>query len=229
MNLDIQAIVDKKIAELTASKQIEALIEKGVEDAIENAIKESFSRYGSLATQIEKGLQEGLQVNFKEVDFDAYNAQMLVFIKGQINGLFESEITERFRKQIGNVIDTPPKEIEFTAFIEKILSFWRSDEEHGDSQTAHVEVGGNPSFQNRKTPSVKIWKDSDKTNYGADIELYIIDEKIRINHNQHYNPTCLSNVEAYLFNLYAAGTSIKNIHEFDEDKCDLCIYQNDWD
>ncbi len=229
MNIDIQKIVDTKIAELTASKQIETLIETGIESAIEHAINDSFSKYGSLSKQIEKGMKEGLQVNFKALNFDTYNAQMLSFITQKLGDFFSSEAVARFSDQIDNVIAPPPKEIEFTAFIKKIISFWQEDYGYGDPQTASVKVGGNVSFQSKTNPSVKIWKDSSETDGRADIELYINDETIRINHGQGYNPTAMSDAEAYIFSLYAAGTRLKNIHKFDEDECDLCIYYNAWD
>jgi hypothetical protein len=61
----------------------------------------------------------------------------------------------------------------------------------------------------------------------ADLQLYISNNKIRISHKSAYNPTCFSDEEALIFKLYAAGTIIAGLEDFDADDCDLTLKDTD--
>ena len=224
---DVQEIANSKIAEMVASGTIKEVIEKSVEGAITKAIQNEFESYGSITKQIKKAIEEGLQLNLKELPFETYNQQMGVAVKQRLGNLFASAASNKFAEEMDKLLEPAPKEINIDEFINEICGFWRSDDwddrdSRDDYATVELEYRAGRS---QKSCTLKIWKQLVDTSYRSrgnnqpTMQLFIINGKIRINHNYNYNPTCFSETEAYVFKLYAAGTVINGIADFDADDC----------
>ena len=224
---DIQTIVNDKVREMIEGGAITEAIEKGIEDAISKAIDSQFKSYGGITKQIETALDDGLRINKSDLPFETYNQQMLVAVKAKLGNMFQGAASERFLQEIDNVLEPAPQEITLQELVEKVVSIWKTDEpwdaEHLDEyatvETKENDYGG---------ISIKIWKQTDSSNYSsykrtADLHLFITNDVIRINHTHSYNPTCFQEHEAFIFKLYAAGTKITGIEDFDADDCDLTL------
>jgi hypothetical protein len=85
-----------------------------------------------------------------------------------------------------------------------------------------------------------MWKQlesgySTKRKNTADVSLFLLaknkDEnefQIRLNHRQAYNPTCFTEHEALVFKLYAAGTVITGLDEFESCECELALRSEEY-
>ena len=225
---DIQEIVNAKVKLMSDDGSIQEAIEKGVEESIRKAIKNQFDSYGSVAKQIEKSIQDGLQINIKDLPFESYNEQMLVAVKTKMGQHFSSKASSKFMEEIDKTLAPVPQEMTINEFVNTIASMWKTDEPWDADDLddyATVEFKGG---HGDKSYSLSMWKQKEsgyltKRENSANLDIYFIDGKIRINHRHRYNPTCFSEHEAFVFKLYAADTVITGIDEFDADDCDLAL------
>ena len=133
------------------------------------------------------------------------------------------------------VLAPAPAEMPIRELVETVVNTWKTDEpwdadDLDDEATVELEE---PTYP-RGGYSLKMWKkkggDSRFTlrSNSEDIHLYLIDGKIQINHRQRYNPTCFDEAEALIFKLYAAGTVITGLSDFDPEDCDLTLKEGDY-
>ena len=229
---ELQEVVNKKVQEMIDDGAIVKTIEDGVSKAIESAFNSQFERYGGVVEQLEKALEEGLQINTKDMPFETYNEQMLVAVKQKVGDLFQGAASERFMSEIDKVLAPAPKQIDIHEFVSDIAAMWKTDEpwdadDLDDYATIEWEE---PSWSTDGTShSLKMWKQRE-SRFGAsraDLELFISNGKILINHKHGYNPTCFSEHDALIFKMYAAGTEITGIADFDENNCELQLKYTD--
>ena len=225
----IKKIVENKVAAMVDNGDINTLIEIGIEKAIAGAIESQFKSYGSITKAIEETISEGLQVDLSDLPFESYNAQMMVLIKTKLSNMFKHAAADRFLAEMDKILMPAPKEMELGKLLEVIAETWKTDEPwccHDLDERMSVEIENSDVTDGIH---VKIWKQketgysSTRTN-SSDFDLYINKEGvIRINHNQGFNPTCFDPAEALIFKLYAAGTIITGIHNFDVDNWELTL------
>jgi hypothetical protein len=226
---EIQEIVNRQIQSMIEDGSIQKAIETNIEKAVNSAINSQFQSYGSLTKQIEAGLEEGLQINMKDMPFEVYNQQMLVAVKGKLGNLFKAEASGKFMAEMDKLLAPAPKELSITQLVEQIAGFWKTDEPWDadnldDHATAELEESGHTS--NIQSYSLKMWKQKEShfSPNQPDIHLYLFaDRGIRINHKLDYNPTCFRDHEAFIFKLYSAGTIITGLDSFDPDDCELTL------
>ena len=224
---NVQEIANAKIADLVESGAIKETIENSVQKAITKAIEQEFESYGSITKQIKEAIEEGLQINTRDLPFETYNQQMLVAVKLKLGNLFAGAASERFMSEMDKLLEPAPKEITIVEFVNKICKMWYSDDYDAENRDDYATVRTDDDGYSDKSCTLKMWKQLESTGYGSrgenppTMQLYTIDGAIRINHNHSYNPTCFSETEAYVFKLYAAGTKITGIEDFDEHECNL--------
>ena len=232
---DIQKVASEKISQLAESGKIKEVIEESIEKAITQAIKTEFETYGSITTQIKKAIDEGLQININDLPFETYNQQMSVVVKQRLGNLFAGAASERFIEEIDKTLEPAPREITIVDFVNTICRFWYTDDWNSFDdydEYATVRIEDHNWSTSIISKSLRIWKQLEATGYRAsgenqpNMHLYISDGKIRINHEHKYNPYCFSETEAYVFKLYAAGTTITGIEDFDQDDCNLQIRES---
>lgn len=228
----IQKIVNDKVQAMVDDGSIQNKIEVGIEAAIESAISQQFQSYGGITKQIEDALKDGLKINIKDLPFESYNEQMLVAVKARLGVLFQGAASERFMAEMDKLLATPPKEMHIREFVETIVGMWKEDiyyDSDGYDEYATVEVETELEH-GLSGVTLKMWKKKmgAYSSNQADIHLYIIDGAIRISHRQSYNTTCFESSEAFIFKLYAAGTIITGIEDFDPDDCDLTLKENEY-
>lgn len=232
---DIQQIANDKIHSMIAENTISKMIEDNVQSAIEKAIAAQFQSYGSITKQIEKAIEDGLSLNIKDLPFEIYNQQILVAIKGKLGNFFAESATNKFMEEIDKTLAPAPQEMSINDFVETIVSMWKTDDYHDNDELdefATVKLEEPHWSSNKTCYSLEIWKQKE-SNYShrlndADINIFINNGKVRINHNHSYNPTYFNETEAFIFKAYAAGTTITGLEYFDEDNCDLTLKSFDY-
>ena len=224
----IQDVVNNKVKTMIEDGTLEKSIETGIENAIKSAIDNQFKSFGNITKAIETCLDEGLKINTKELPFETYNQQMLVAIKTKLGNLFASEASDKFMQEMDKILAPAPKEMPFNEFIETIVGFWKTDEPWDASdldEYASIELTCKNSGS-MVSHSLDMWEQKESSfgsKHQPTLHVYIINGQIRINHGHGYNPTCFSETDAYVFRLYAAGTTLIGIDDFNKDDCDLML------
>lgn len=234
---ELQDIVNARVAEMIADGPVKEKIESGVQKAIDKAIEAQFETWGNVTKQLEKAMQEGLQINVGELPFETYNQQMLVAVKARLGNLFQGQASEQFMQQLDKMLEPAPSEMPLTTFVETVAAFWKTEEPWDADELdeyATVELDSKDS-STMDCRTLKMWKQKEHQSYLSgshqnqpDLQIYLIDGKIRISHGQSYNPTCFSEHEAFVFKLYAAGTVLNGLDEFDPDECELILKETDY-
>jgi len=224
---EIQEIINAKVKEMVEGGVITKLIETSIEKAITNALEAQFESWGSVTKSLNESFEVGLQINTRDLPFETYNEQMLVAVKSKMGAAFQGAASEKFMSEIDKMLAPAPKQMTINKLVESIVGLWKTGEPwdaDGLDEYATVEITENDyplgGF------NVKMWKQKE-SRYGSscpeDVHLFIPNETIRINHNHRYNPTCLTEHDAFVFKLYAAGTKITGLADFDECDCDLTL------
>lgn len=229
----IQEVVNTTVQNMVDDGSIKKLIEDNISKAIETSVSNQFKSYGNVTKQLEKALDEGLQINHKALPFETYNEQMLVLIKSKLGNMFHGQATEKFRSEIDKVLAPAPKEIPIDEFVETVVGFWKTEEPwYADHLDEYATVEVEPWMDEPQDITLKFWKQKERSSYSsarsADLNLFILRGQIRISRNQSFNPTCFNEHEAYVFKLYAAGTVLTGIEDFDPDDCDLTLKELDY-
>lgn len=230
---ELQDIVNAKLKSMNQEGVIQNYIEEGVQASVKKAINSEFESYGSITKQIEKAIKEGLELNVKDLSFESYNQQMLVAVKQKLGDFFKSEASTKFMEEIDKTLTPAPADISISELAEKVVSYWKSEEPWDDDdvdECATVEIS--EKSWSTTSHNFKMWKKVESSYSSSrnqpDLELFISDGKLMISHKQSYNPTCFSEHEAFIFKLYAAGTKITGIEDFDPDECDLTLKESEY-
>lgn len=226
----IQDVVNAKVQEMIEGGAIQKKIEESIQQSIESAIESQFRSYGGITKQIEKVFEDGLKINPKNIEFDTYNQVMLSAVKTKLNQYFAEESSSKFMKQLGEMFSPAPKEMDIHDFVETIASEWRSSNEsyYDWEDYASVELDDKEYPTRGRSLKMHVNGTGYRSSKEKELHLYIgKDGDIRISHNMQYNPTCLFGDDAFIFRLYAAGTKLTNIENFDPDECDLYVGINE--
>jgi hypothetical protein len=225
----IQELVNDTVKTMIDSGSIHKSIEDGVQKAIKEAIDRQFQSYGNITKQIDKALEQGLQLNIDDLPFETYNQQMLVAVKNKLGNMFHGAAAEKFLSEIDKTLAPVPKDLSIKDLVETVVKSWKSDDPwDADHLDQYATVEFEKFTHGSNSHSLKMWKKKESNisfsrSNSPDLELFINDGVIRINHKHKYNPTCFSEHEAFIFKLYAAGTKVTGIEDFDPDYCDLTL------
>jgi hypothetical protein len=229
----IQKVVADKVKSMVGDGIIQKAIEDGVSAAITKAISNQFQSYGAITKLIEKAIEDGLKINLNDVPFETYNEQMLVAVKSKLGTMFQGAAADKFMAEMDKILAPAPSEMPIKEFVETVAGFWKSDEPW-DADDLDEEATVDIEKNEYGSVSLNMWKQKENSSgfstrpNSADLQLYIIKGKIRINHRQEYNPICFHEHEAFVFKLYAAGTILTGIDSFNADDCDLALKETDY-
>lgn len=232
---DINEVVKAKLNEIQQNGVIEKLIGDNVEKAVSKAVEEAFGSYGAITKAISAAIKDGFQLDSSQLDFGSYNAVMLAAIKQKAFSAFSNDARSKFMQDIERVLEPAPASISVHDFVTRIAEIWRDQDDEDYDQYASVVC--KPAFDSpalskdgSKNLMIRNKKSSggymSSSNRNAQIDLFISDEVIRISHRMIFNPTCLDEVEGYIFKLYAAGTKITGIQDYDPDDHEYEIRRN---
>jgi len=219
---EINDLVNQIFAEKTESGVIEELIRTKIDDALESAFKDLFQSYGGLGTQIKKGLEEALILDFSNFDLASYNVFIMDMIKAGGLKACKSVASDKFLKDLDEMLQPAPAEITVQELIQPFLDEWREEpHDHAEYATVSIEQNGTCNgyfdlklWSNGKTERsyLSSGSDRDKT---PDLELFIRDSgEIGIirSYKEKFGTTNYGG-DARIFQMYAAGTKVIDIAE----------------
>lgn len=227
--MDIEKVLNEKLAELISSGAIESKLQDCLESSIDKAINDAVKGYGGLRCSIEKYIKEGLSLNLCDVPFEVYNKMIAEELHRKIKKNFVEDKFQVVLDTVSGILEPAPKTIDIHEFVDKVIELEKSDwlEYHECDDFVSVEL----ITESSDRYSLKIWRQKNSSLYSSSsrtnsptLEFCISKtEGIRIAHRSYYNPTCMFNSAPYTFKLYSAGTVITGLDDFDEDNCDLSL------
>lgn len=233
--LDLKKIVDEKMKTMEEDGTLEKAIGEAFENMLIKEVDNAFNYNSPVKKAIEECLGKGLKLNTSTIDLSTYNAQMLAAIKGKLGNLFVDRAGDHFLKEIEKTLEPPKKEMTTAEFVNKIVSMWAEAyypcDDYEEFATVEIEDHANSSKSRVGNGwSIRMWNTEKKyVSPSPAVHVYVVSTgTLALNHNHSYNPTCLSEIDAFIFKAYAAGTVLTDIADYDEDDFELRIFGEDY-
>lgn len=231
---ELQQIVSNKVNDMVQSGVIETAIEQAVEKCVTKVLEDQFRSYGELSKQMEKVIQEKLSIATENISIPSYEDQMTKVMNNTLNKFITSEAMMRFEEMAADKFGTLPSEMPLVDFVNKIVEYWRdSDDIYKEDMCDEAEVSVEQSPYSSNSYSLKITSGKFTSRYSStesvseQVELYVIDGKIRCNHS--FDPYKTRDVESFVYRCYAQGVVLTGFADFDDSDCNLTIKENEWD
>lgn len=230
---ELQEIVSNKVNEMVSSGVIEKAIEDAVDKCITKVLEDQFRSYGELSNQMEEVIKDKLRIDPKSISIPTYEDQMTKVMNNTLNKFITSEAMVRFEQMAADKFGTLPAEMPVADFINKIVEYWRAGDEF-DKEDMNEEAEVSIEESQYCSGSFRLKVDSGKTTsryshharVAEEVELYVVDGKIRCNHS--FDPYKTRDVESFVYRCYAQGVVLTGLSDFDESDCNLVIKEDEY-
>ena len=219
---ELNDLFKKAVEEYTSSREIEERIKAQVKKTFDDLIDSAFS-YGDIKDKIKAVIKENVRIDPSQVDLGTYNVMLEDALKRKLLEFKENESAKRFADTLDKMFGTPPKQIDIHDFVNTVIEKKKEDCYDIEDYREHAKVETKSDFEGTyKTFDITIeFEKESRYPSGDKVSLHLTcfnsDKwKIGISHKQHVNPTAMYDIEAYIFQLYAAGTEILDVEEFNE-------------
>lgn len=229
---ELHAVVDKKVAQMIESGEIEKSIELGIEKSINESIRRQFESYGNITKQLNKLLDEKLKIDPSQIDIPTYNDVMLKAVEQKVAEFFESKAAAKLMEGMNKLFAPLPESMDIHEFINKIVAHWKAEDHYDIDNTdeyasVELEVRDCSSGGYR----LNLWKQRQsgfitKRENSSDVSLYIGKKgDIRLRHL--WNPTILHGEDSLIIKAYASSMTLTGLADFDEDNCELRLHPDE--
>ena len=229
---ELHAVVDKKVAKMIESGEIEKSIELGIEKSINESIRRQFESYGNITEQLNKLLDEKLKIDPSQIDIPTYNHVMLKAVEQRIAEFFEGKAAAKLMEGMNKLFAPLPESMDIHEFINKIVAHWKAEDHYDIDNTdeyasVELEVRDCSSGGYR----LNLWKQRQsgfitKRENSSDVSLYIGKKgDIRLRHN--WNPTILHGEDSLIIKAYASSMTLTGLADFDEANCELRLHPDE--
>lgn len=212
---ELEQHIHKVVQETMASGIVEAQIKELTEKAVIEAFNGLFRSYGKINKQIEKGLEDAINIDFGQVEIPEYNLMIMQIVESVTLKHLKEQASTTLVKNLEQMLSPAPKEITVQELLNHFLEEWREDPYDCDDRvTVEISKGSTDWYD------LKIWKKKKPSYSGGgdrspDISLYVSDEGvIRIIRGEDFRAnfgTTNYNGMAKVYLMYAAGTKITDI------------------
>ncbi|EJG0880642.1 hypothetical protein [Vibrio parahaemolyticus] len=230
---ELQEIVSNKVNDMVSNGVIEKAIEDAVDKCITKVLEDQFRSYGEFSKQMENIIQSKLRIDPDSISIPTYEDQMAKVMNNTLNKFMTSEAMTRFEKMAADKFGVLPTEMPVADFINNIVEYWRDGDDFDKqdmAQEAEVQIEASPygksSFALKINSGKVTPRYSSYARAGEEVELYVIDGKIRCNHS--FDPYKTRDVESFIYRSYAQGVALTGLADFDESECNLTIKEDDY-
>ena len=229
---EFENIFQEAVNEYVNSGDIQKRIKEKVKQTFDSIIDSAFS-WGDLKKNIENVIKEKVKIDPNQVELDTYNIMIENALKDKLLEFKNNEAAANFSKTIDKMFGEAPKEIDIHKLIDSIVEKQKENLYDIESYEEYAEVEKKLDLDSSyQTADFKIkFEYENRYSSGEEVSLHLsrMDKekdqtwRLSISHKMNINPTALFDVEAYIFQLYAAGTRITGVEEFNGHNCDLLL------
>lgn len=150
MNIDINAIVNKKLKEMEDNSTIEKLLEENIEKAIIKGIEGALDSY-SLKRQIEDKVEKQVSEVVKEIGFTGYNGFISEKIKQITENVCRDDISAKIQKTFDELLIVKRENIKLSEIFEEYRNYMcettDESEKYDLGGSFYVEVNEEESYR----------------------------------------------------------------------------------
>lgn len=235
--MNINDVVNDQMKALCESGEIEGMVKKALSSCVEQVVEDQLCRYNSpVKKQLEEAIKEAVKIDMSVVNISEMMSFMNVHAIAKLREIIGSESSNRFIKEINQLMKPLPDTMTINDLVERIISAWNNESDKEDwSDYYSVELTENDGAL-RGSFNLEVSVDSNSrysSSKEKEISLYISEHdgkhQIRISHKMHLNPTCIhDDAEQLVYRMYCQGVNITGMDDFDADDIDTEVQGNDY-
>lgn len=121
MSMDMNAIINDKLAELHTEGYLEKIIKKQLEDTIKDIVEDSLRSWSDFGKGLKEAVKSQLEVNLDKLDIPSYNQVILNVIKGEIERSIHDVGTARMQEQLQELLGTGKNEYVLSELVKEMV------------------------------------------------------------------------------------------------------------
>lgn len=213
MSMDMNAIINNKLAELNAEGYVEKIIKKQLEDTIKDVVEDSLRSWSDFGKGLKEAVKNQMQINLDQLDIPSYNHVILDAIKAELERSVHDVGVAKMQEQLQELLGTKQESIKFSEIIKEMVDdeLKLGELEYEDYKEITVHADKNYST----LAFIYFDPQPDQPNYRCKYRL-VLDKEGCINSVQIADKTFdtkaimggLHGLEATLFKLYTHGTKV---------------------
>lgn len=223
--IDLNKIVNDSLVELEKEGFVEKVVKERIGETIKKIVDDVFRSYGDFGKNLESHIKENLNVNFKNLKLEGYNALVLTAIKEQLDATITTQGIERIKVDTEMILSDVKKEYTLSEIIEELKKESSKEEwEYDEDDKICLEINGNEGEY------VHIYLDTEEHSYNHQYRYQIdmsdkgIPYSLEIDNKSIDTKKILGGLyglNRLFFKIYSAGAKVVLDQGYDPDDYDL--------
>lgn len=208
--IDLNKIVNDSMVQIENEGFVEKVVKEKLEKTIKDIVDDTFRSYSDFGKNLEKHIQEKLNINLKNLNIDGYNTLVLAAVQEKLDLAFKIQGIEKIKSAMDEMLKDVMEEYKLSELIEELKrEDYRDEDEYNydDQITLGIEVDGSFKY---------IWMDKEANKSKYDCEYRISFYKDEISHITIKDEKITKNnimagfygLGDTLFKIYASGAKI---------------------
>ncbi|WDI05236.1 hypothetical protein PUW25_25850 (plasmid) [Paenibacillus urinalis] len=121
--MDLNALINQQLVNLQEEGYIETVVKEQLKSTIKSVIENSLRSYSNFGKELEKQVEESLNVNLKSLDVPSYNHVVLNMIKQEIDRSIHEVGSAKLKEQLEDMLGTGKNEYKLSELIQEMVEF----------------------------------------------------------------------------------------------------------
>ncbi|GAK41933.1 hypothetical protein TCA2_4425 [Paenibacillus sp. TCA20] len=121
--MDLNVLVNQELLKLQEEGYVETIIKEQLKSTIKSIIESSLRSYSTFGKELEKQVEELLNVNLKSLDIPSYNHVILNIIKQEIDRSIHDVGSTKIKEQLEDMLGTGKNEYKLSELIQEMVEF----------------------------------------------------------------------------------------------------------
>lgn len=209
--IDLNKIVNDSMEQIESEGFVEKVVKEKLEKTIKDIVDDTFRSYSDFGKNLEKHIQENLNVNLGNLNIDGYNTLVLAVVQEKLDLAIKVQGVEKIKSAMDEMLKDVKKEYKLSELIEKLKGEdYREEYEYDEDDQVTLIIDKSYSLT-----YISLDKKEDKSEYSCEYRLAVdkdgkiyslkIEDKEIARNNIMAGFHGLGNT---LFKIYASGAKI---------------------
>jgi len=118
--IDLNKIVNDTLVEMEKENYVEKVVKSTLEKTIASLINDVFRSYGDFGKNLEKHIEENLNIDFRNLGIEGYNGLVLAAVQEQLDKAITIQGIDKIKESMNDMLKDTKDEYTLTEIIEKL-------------------------------------------------------------------------------------------------------------
>lgn len=142
--MDLNVMINDTLTKMKEEGYVEKVVKTQLESTIEGIMSDALRKYSDFGKELEKQVEEQLQVNLKNLDLPSYNQIILNTVNEELERSIHDVGVKKMQENLQKLLGTSEEEYKLSNLIKKMvdeeLELHELDYEAFEEITVHVET-----------------------------------------------------------------------------------------